>query len=146
MDLTHLSIKNRLDYIESKIEELRLELLSEENLDSQIENVRREIKFVKQDEDFFREMKNTGMIKSDNLLPVLDQMRCQAQIRFGQANLYKVKNDPEYCELEKEYNIWNTHLYTGAKYQREAVERHEKLTKKLEQLELKKLQLAYCPK
>ena len=73
-------------------------------------------------------------------------MRCQAQIRLGQANLYKVKNDPEYCKLEKEYEIWNTHLFTGARYQRDAAERHEKLTKKLEQLELKKLQLVYCTK
>ena len=146
MDTANLNYKNQLNNMESKIDELRLDLYLKNDIDLQIEDLHREIKNNKQDEEYYCQMKNNAIIKYDNVSMAIYKMETEAQIyskkannkKFRKANLRRLKKDPFYCKLKEERDYWTQRRWMAEKYEKYALTRNERIINNIVMLEFKK--------
>lgn len=147
VDPVNLRYKERLDDLEIKIEEIRAELKIDTNIDAKIAELRQKIKEADKDESFFRWIKNKGLIKGCTVSDKLEEMETDAGAHKDKDNFKKLNKNSEYCKLTSKRQILREHAWIGGKYQELALKERQKLLRKIQLLEYRKLQLSrnkYC--
>ena len=149
IDPSKLHLKNRLDDLEVKIEEIRGELKIDENIDAKIDELRKKIKETEKDEDFFRWIKGKGLTKGSTVSQAIEKMEAEAKAHLDEDNFKKLYRNHEYCKLANKRENLRQHAYVGCRYQEFALKEKQKLLRRIKLLEHRKLQLSqnkYCIK